>query len=67
MIIQQQSCIKKVTQELKQIRPIFNELLDKLESGDMLVVTKLDRFARSLSQGNDLVTELINKGIRVNP
>lgn len=50
----------------KTDRPIFNELLDKLESGDMLVVTKLDRFARSLSQGNELVTELINKGIRVN-
>ncbi len=50
----------------KTDRPIFNELLDKLESGDMLVVTKLDRFARSLSQGNDLVTELIDKGIRVN-
>ena len=32
----------------------------------MLVVTKLDRFARSLSQGNELVIELINKGVRVN-
>lgn len=50
----------------KTDRPIFNELLDKLESGDMLIVTKLDRFARSLSQGNELVTQLINKGVRVN-
>lgn len=50
----------------KTDRPIFNQLLDELKSGDMLVVTKLDRFARSLSQGNDLVTELIKKGVRVN-
>lgn len=50
----------------KTDRPIFNELLNKLESGDMLIVTKLDRFARSLSQGNELVTQLINKGVRVN-
>lgn len=50
----------------KTDRPIFNKLLGELKSGDMLVVTKLDRFARSLSQGNHLVTELIQKGVRVN-
>lgn len=32
----------------------------------MLVVTKLDRFARSLTQGSELVTELIKRGIKVN-
>lgn len=46
-------------------RPIFNELLDKLQTGDTLVVTKLDRFARSMSQGSELVSELIEKGVRV--
>lgn len=47
-------------------RPKFNELLKLLKPGDTLVVTKLDRFARSMTQGSELVTELINKGIKVN-
>ena len=50
----------------KAVRPKFDELVQRLESGDMLVVTKLDRFARSLSQGNDTVNELLQRGVRVN-
>lgn len=50
----------------KAVRPKFDELLQRLESGDMLVVTKLDRFARSLSQGNETVNKLLEKGVRVN-
>ena len=50
----------------KAVRPKFDDLLQRLESGDMLVVTKLDRFARSLSQGNDTVNELLQRGVRVN-
>ncbi len=47
-------------------RPQFNILLSKLKEGDTLIVTKLDRIARSMTQGSELVTNLINKGIRVN-
>ncbi|MFC7688157.1 recombinase family protein [Ureibacillus sp. GCM10028918] len=47
-------------------RPEFNTLLRKLEPGDTLVVTKLDRFARSATKGSELVKELIDKGIAVN-
>lgn len=47
-------------------RPKFKELLEVLKEGDTLVVTKLDRIARSMTQGSELVTELINKGVRVN-
>lgn len=47
-------------------RPQLNELLEVLEEGDTLMVTKLDRIARSASQGSELVKELIAKGIRVN-
>jgi DNA invertase Pin-like site-specific DNA recombinase len=36
-----------------------------MSSGDTLIVTKLDRIARSLKQGNDLVSELIERGVRV--
>lgn len=47
-------------------RPELDKLLLKLESGDTLIVTKLDRVARSLSQGSTLVNDLINKGVKVN-
>ncbi|EHI99762.1 Resolvase domain containing protein [Clostridium sp. DL-VIII] len=50
----------------KTDRPEFNKLLNKLEKGDTLIVTKLDRFARSMTQGSELVNELIEKGIKVN-
>lgn len=50
----------------KTDRPEFNKLLEVLKQGDTLIVTKLDRFARSMTQGSTLVTELINKGIKVN-
>ena len=50
----------------KADRPEFNKLIDTLEDGDTLIVTKLDRFARSLSQGSELITELIERGIKVN-
>lgn len=49
----------------KTERPEFDKLLRKLQEGDTLVVTKLDRFARSMSQGSELVTKLISSGIRV--
>ena len=50
----------------KADRPSFNELINKLEQGDTLVVTKLDRFARSMIEGSKIVNELIDKGVRVN-
>ena len=50
----------------KTDRPELSKLLSKLEAGDTLIVTKLDRVARSLSQGSDLVNELLGKGIKVN-
>lgn len=47
-------------------RPALEKLLSVITSGDTIIVTKLDRIARSLSQGNDLITDLINRGITVN-
>ena len=49
----------------KITRPEFDKLIEKLSAGDTLVVAKLDRFARSVSQASDLITELIDKGVRV--
>lgn len=49
----------------KTERPEFDKLIKKMQSGDMLIVTKLDRFARSMSQGSELVSRLIDRGIKV--
>lgn len=50
----------------KTDRPQFNVLLQGLKQGDTLIVTKLDRIARSLTQGSELINKLIEKGVRVN-
>ena len=49
----------------KMTRPEFDKLLKELKAGDTLVVAKLDRFARSVSQASDLITKLIDDGVRV--
>lgn len=49
----------------KTDRPEFDKLLNKIQKGDTLIVTKLDRFARSMSQGSELVSDLIERGIKV--
>lgn len=49
----------------KAARPQFQEVLSKLEVGDTLVVTKLDRFARSAVDGIQTVRELFERGVRV--
>ena len=47
-------------------RPQFTELLKKLKPGDELVVCKIDRFARTASEGSDIVSQLVDNGIVVN-
>ena len=49
----------------KTDRPIFNNVIKGLNERDTLMVTKLDRFARSAAEGIQLIRELTNKGIRV--
>jgi len=46
-------------------RPEFQRLLSTLDAGDTLVVTKLDRFARSAEDGIRIIKELMRKGVRV--
>ena len=46
-------------------RPEFDKLKSVLEKGDKLLVTKLDRFARSASQGSVLIESLIERGVTV--
>lgn len=49
----------------KADRPVFKELLSKLKKGDTLVVTKLDRFARSTVDAINTIKDLFNKGVKV--
>lgn len=49
----------------KMERPEFDKLKSVLSPGDKLVITKLDRFARSAAQGSQLIESLIEQGITV--
>lgn len=46
-------------------RPAFSRLMDRLQPGDTLYVTKLDRFARTATEGSQLVGQLVEQGIIV--
>lgn len=46
-------------------RPQFQALLGRLQASDMLVVTKLDRFARTAIQGVQTVRDLFDRGVKV--
>ena len=46
-------------------RPEFDKLLMKLQPGDTLIVTKLDRFAQSAGEGSKRIEDLIDKGVTV--
>lgn len=46
-------------------RPKFRALLERLVEGDMLVVCKLDRFARTVTEGIDTVRELFRRKVKV--
>lgn len=48
-----------------QLRPGFVKLLDRLESGDVLVVTKLDRLGRNAGDVRATVELLAARGVRV--
>jgi DNA invertase Pin-like site-specific DNA recombinase len=49
----------------KADRPQFQALLAMLKAGDTLVITKLDRFARSTSEALTIVKELFDRGVKV--
>ncbi len=44
-------------------RPEFERMRGELCKGDIVIVTKLDRLARSVSQASGLITSLIDEGI----
>lgn len=46
-------------------RPKFSKMIDELKQGDTIVVTKLDRFARSAAEGSKVIKELQERGVKV--
>ena len=46
-------------------RPVLNNLINKLEKGDILVATKLDRIARNTVEGIKIIEQLFAKGVSV--
>lgn len=50
----------------KSDRPEFQKLLQTVQAGDTLVVTKLDRFARSTQDALNTIKVLFEKGVRIN-
>ena len=47
-------------------RPELQRLVERLNKGDTLIVTKLDRLGRSVAQASALITKLIDAEITVN-
>ena len=46
-------------------RPEWDKLRAQLRRGDVLIVTRLDRLARSVSQASGLITDMIDEGITI--
>ena len=49
----------------KTHRPELDKLMAVMQAGDTMVVTKLDRIARSATQGIELIQKLLDRGIVV--
>ncbi|ENH96741.1 site-specific recombinase, resolvase family protein [Gracilibacillus halophilus YIM-C55.5] len=67
-LLQQEGCEKIYKDKFtgtKKDRPAFQELLQVLNEGDTLIVTKLDRFARSTVDGIHTIKQLFEKGVKV--
>lgn len=55
---------EKITGTTKK-RPEFQRLLARLEAGDTLIVTKLDRFARNTKEALALIQELFQQKVSI--
>lgn len=47
-------------------RPELQKLIARLNRGDTLIVTKLDRLGRSVAQASTLITTLLDAGVTIN-
>ena len=66
--LKEENCDKIYSEKItgtKSDRPEFQKLLQTVQSGDTLVVTKLDRFARSTQDALNTIKVLFEKGVRI--
>lgn len=56
---------EQVTGTSTDKRAALKEVMEALSKGDTLVVTKIDRLARSIIDLNSIVNELLDKGVNV--
>ena len=49
----------------KMERPEFSKLMDAIKAGDTIIVSRLDRFGRSIGRASELITQLIDRDIKV--
>lgn len=66
-VLQQQRCVRIFCEKMSGLkrRPELEHCLSLLKEGDVLVVYKLDRLARSLSEIVQICSDLENKKIRI--
>ena len=50
----------------KSNRPEFQKLLQEIQTGDTLVITKMDRFVRSTQDALNTIKFLFEKGVKIN-
>ena len=50
----------------KKDRPELNKVMSLLSEGDTLIVTKLDRLARSIKFGAEIIENLADRGVTIN-
>ncbi|RHW36673.1 recombinase family protein [Lysinibacillus yapensis] len=66
--LENESCDKIYSEKFtgtKADRPKLKAVMDLIQEGDTLVVTKLDRLARNTVEGIEIVKELFSRGVRV--
>ena len=61
--IKKQHCVTEVWTDKEYDCERLNDLLNRLQPGDELVVTRLDRFGRRTVEALSLITELQNRGV----
>lgn len=67
-LLQEQRCDDIVIEQYTGAttnRPKFEKLIEHLKDGDTLIVTKLDRFARNVSEGIKIIRYLFSHKVKV--
>ena len=67
-LLQEQNCNKIIVEQYTGAttnRPKFELLVQSLKEGDTLIVTKLDRFARNVTEGIEIIRYLFSHKVKV--